>query len=239
MLRDDSRGGAAEAEHAAERIEGTLPSISAQRQMEPARLTKLVRGELDWIVMKALEKDRNRRYETANGLAMDLRRYLADEPVVACPPSRSYRIRKFVQRNKGPVVAAFLVLLALVAGVIGTTWGMLRANHSQTVAVNAARQKEIALRAARKSEQNAQDQLFLALLNQAPRRPLQPAARASASIASLPWSRPPASGPTSDYATRPLPRWPCPTCVASREAPPRSPALPWWATADNIASVPD
>src|SRR5207248_7223455 len=59
----------------------SLPSISAQRQTEPAKLTKLVRGELDWIVMKALEKDRNRRYETANGFAMDVQRYLADEPV--------------------------------------------------------------------------------------------------------------------------------------------------------------
>ena len=74
------------------RIEGSLPSISAQRQTEPAKLTKLVRGELDWIVMKALEKDRNRRYETANGFAMDVQRYLADEPVLACPPSVAYRL---------------------------------------------------------------------------------------------------------------------------------------------------
>src|SRR6185437_15719117 len=71
-----------------------LPLISAQRQTEPARLTKLVRGELDWMVMKALEKDRNRRYETANGFAMDVQRYLADEPVLACPPSAGYRFRK-------------------------------------------------------------------------------------------------------------------------------------------------
>src|SRR5438045_2018803 len=94
----------------------TLASISAQRHTEPAKLTRLVRGELDWIVMKALEKDRNRRYETANGLAMDLQRYLADEPVVACPPSRAYRLRKFARRNKGPVLAASLVVLALVGG---------------------------------------------------------------------------------------------------------------------------
>src|SRR6476620_380500 len=72
-----------------------LASISAQRQSEPARLMKLVRGELDWIVMKCLEKDRNRRYETANGLAMDVQRYLVDEPVLACPPSAGYRLRKF------------------------------------------------------------------------------------------------------------------------------------------------
>src|SRR6201746_470390 len=71
-----------------------LASISAQRHTEPARLAKLVRGELDWIVMKTLEKDRNRRYETANGLAADLRRYLDDESVTACPPSAGYRLRK-------------------------------------------------------------------------------------------------------------------------------------------------
>src|SRR6185369_11541969 len=76
----------------------SLPSISAQRDTEPARLTKLVRGELYWIVMKALEKDRNRRYETANGFAMDLQRYLADEAVQACPPSTAYRLRKLVRR---------------------------------------------------------------------------------------------------------------------------------------------
>jgi serine/threonine protein kinase/tetratricopeptide (TPR) repeat protein len=99
----------------------TLVSISAQRQMEPARLTRLLRGELDWVVMKALEKDRNRRYETANGFAMDVQRYLADEPVLACPPSAGYRLRKFVRRNKAALTMASVVALAglLVAGSIG------------------------------------------------------------------------------------------------------------------------
>src|SRR3989442_16029985 len=78
----------------------TLASISAQRHMEPAKLTKLVRGELDWIVMKALEKDRNRRYESASALAADVQRYLNDEAVQACPPSAGYRFRKFARRNK-------------------------------------------------------------------------------------------------------------------------------------------
>src|SRR5437667_11357734 len=82
-----------------------LASISANRHMEPAKLTKLVRGELDWIVMKCLEKDRNRRYETANGFAMDVQRYLADETVLACPPAAWYGFRKFARRNKGPVLA--------------------------------------------------------------------------------------------------------------------------------------
>src|ERR1700730_14625228 len=77
-----------------------LASIAAHRHMEAAKLAKLVRGERDWIVMKTLEKDRNRRYETANGLGMDVQRYLNDEPVQACPPSALYRFRKFARRNK-------------------------------------------------------------------------------------------------------------------------------------------
>ena len=87
MRAGHPRGGAADAEHAAQHDAGWLPAIAANRGTEPARLTKLVRGELDWIVMKALEKDRNRRYETASGLAADVQRYLKDEPVQACPPS--------------------------------------------------------------------------------------------------------------------------------------------------------
>jgi eukaryotic-like serine/threonine-protein kinase len=109
----------------------SLPSISAQRHMEPAKLAKLVRGELDWIVMKALEKDRNRRYETANGFAADVQRYLNDEAVQACPPSAGYRLRKFARRNKRPVLAAAVVLLVLVAGIVGTTWGLLRAESAR------------------------------------------------------------------------------------------------------------
>src|SRR4029077_4372447 len=72
-----------------------LPTLAANRGTEPAKLTKLVRGELDWIVMKALEKDRSRRYETANGFAMDVQRFLHHEAVQACPPSPGYRLRKF------------------------------------------------------------------------------------------------------------------------------------------------
>jgi serine/threonine protein kinase len=121
----------------------SLPSISAQRHTEPARLTKLVRGELDWIVMKALEKDRGRRYETASAFAADVEHYLWDEPVSAGPPSAGYRLRKFVRRNRGPVLAACLVLLALVVGVIGTSSGLLRAEES---AAAERRAKEIAQR---------------------------------------------------------------------------------------------
>jgi eukaryotic-like serine/threonine-protein kinase len=93
-----------------------LPTLAANRGMEPAKLTKLVRGELDWIVMKALEKDRNRRFETASALAADVLRYLNDEAVQACPPSAVYRFRKFVRRNKRvAVMTSFVVALLIVA----------------------------------------------------------------------------------------------------------------------------
>jgi WD40 repeat protein/serine/threonine protein kinase len=96
-----------------------LASISAQRKTEPAKLTKLVRGELDWIVMKCLEKDRNRRYESASAIAADVQRYLNDEPVQACPPSAWYRFRKFARRNKRAVVTAAAAALVVVLGVAG------------------------------------------------------------------------------------------------------------------------
>ncbi len=108
-----------------------LPNIAANRSIEPARLSKLLQGELDWVVMKAIEKDRTRRYETANGFARDIQRYLADEVVEARPPSRGYRLRKFVRRNKGQVIAASLLLLTLLAGIIGTSWGMWEANRAR------------------------------------------------------------------------------------------------------------
>ena len=107
-----------------------LPSIAANRGIDPERLKRDLRGDLDWIVMKALEKDRTLRYETANGFASDILRQLASEPVQAAPPSRSYRARKFVRKHRAGVVAASLVLLALVAGVAGTTWGLFAARRS-------------------------------------------------------------------------------------------------------------
>ncbi len=91
-----------------------LASISAQRHTEPARLTRLIRGELDWIVMKSLEKDRTRRYETAGGFAGDVQHYLDDEPVQACPPSAWYRSRKFARRNKVGVLTAVGVALGIL-----------------------------------------------------------------------------------------------------------------------------
>jgi WD40 repeat protein/serine/threonine protein kinase len=93
------------------------PTLAANRGTEPAKLAKLIRGELDWIVMKALEKDRNRRYETAIGFAMDVQRYLADEPVQACPPSAWYRFRKLARRQKRALAMIAVLALAAVVGV--------------------------------------------------------------------------------------------------------------------------
>jgi serine/threonine protein kinase/tetratricopeptide (TPR) repeat protein len=113
---------------------GELAAIAEIRKLEPRRLVKLVRGELDWIVMKCLEKERCRRYQTADDLAKDIERYLAEEPVLAGPPSTTYRLRKFVRRNRGTVLAAVLVLLALVGGIVGTTLGLLEAQRQRAMA---------------------------------------------------------------------------------------------------------
>src|SRR5438094_3135941 len=104
-----------------------LPTLAANRGTEPKRLTALIRGELDWIVMKALEKDRARRYETANGFAADVQRYLNDEPVQACPPSAWYRFRKFARRNKVALLTAALVCAALMLGTVISIWQAIRA----------------------------------------------------------------------------------------------------------------
>src|SRR5216684_1812003 len=118
-----------------------LASISAQRHMEPAKLTKLMRGELDWIVMKCLEKDRNRRYETASTLAADVQRYLDDEPVQACPPSTWYRFRKVARRNTGALITAAVVATALVVGTAISTWQAIRATQARE---ETARQRDLA-----------------------------------------------------------------------------------------------
>jgi tetratricopeptide (TPR) repeat protein/serine/threonine protein kinase len=99
-------------------------TVSTQRQSEPKRLSQLFRGELDWIVMKALEKDRARRYETANGFALDIQRYLADEPVQACPPSAWYRLRKFARRNRTALAVAGLVLFFIAVLGGGGGWAI-------------------------------------------------------------------------------------------------------------------
>ncbi len=142
--------------------------------LAPNQMTQLLRGELDWIVMQALDKDRNRRYETASAFAADVQRYLRDETVLACPPSARYRLRKLLRRHKGPVLAASMVMLALLAGIIAATWGWIRASDARAATLRAANQKEEALKGkesalllAQDREREANDQLFEALYNQA------------------------------------------------------------------------
>jgi serine/threonine protein kinase len=129
--------------------------VAKNRSVEVTALAKLFRGDLDSIVIKCLEKDRARRYETANGLAEDIQRFLADEPVVACPPSASYRLRKFIRRNKGPVLASGFVLLTLVVGIIGTTLGLIEADRQRLVVErqrNELAERNRALQAAHENE---------------------------------------------------------------------------------------
>jgi len=115
----------------------------SQRTEDRGQKTEL-RGELDWIVMKCLEKVRDRRYPSARSLADDLTRYLANEPVMAGPPTAGYRIRKYIRRHVGGVVAACCVLVALIGGIAGTTWGMIQARKAEAVALQALGEKETA-----------------------------------------------------------------------------------------------
>ncbi len=115
----------------------TLPSIAANRKIEPKKLGALLHGELDWIVMKAMEKDRGRRYDTAAAFADDIQNYLSDAAVLACPPSSAYRFRKFARRNKVALATGVLVSAALILGIIGTSWQAFLAAQSATRANNA------------------------------------------------------------------------------------------------------
>jgi serine/threonine protein kinase len=112
----------------------TLPAVAASRRIEPDKLTSILRGDLDWIVMKALEKDRNRRYETAGSFAADLERYLVDQPVLARPPSTAYRLRKFSRRNRVALSAAAAIALALLVTVGVSAWQTWRATQAEIAA---------------------------------------------------------------------------------------------------------
>jgi len=147
-----------------------LPNIAANRSIDPAQLRRAVRGDLDWVVMKALEKDRARRYDTANGFAADILRHLANEPVLAAPPSRAYRTRKFLRKHRAGVIAASLVLLALLGGILGTSIGMVQARNAREAETNRAegekRAKEsetVQRTKAEKAREEAQKQEQIAL----------------------------------------------------------------------------
>jgi eukaryotic-like serine/threonine-protein kinase len=118
-----------------------LTTTAKHRHVEPPRLISQLKGDLDWIVMRALEKDRRRRYETANALAMDVQRYLNNEPVMARPPSRTYRLQKLVRRNQAVFVSGAIVTLVLVCGLGVSTWLFLREREARKRAVEAERQQ--------------------------------------------------------------------------------------------------
>ena len=129
-----------------------LSQVAHSRHAEPMKLVSLLRGDLDWIVIRTLEKDRARRYETANGLAMDVQRYLGNEPITARPPSRTYRLQKLVRRNQTTFAAGAMVAMALVVGLGVATWfwHQERDAHKQAVAAEqqalAAEQQQARLR---------------------------------------------------------------------------------------------
>jgi eukaryotic-like serine/threonine-protein kinase len=139
----------------------TAAALAVNRGLDVKRLKQLLTADLDWVVMKALEKDRNRRYDTPAAFADDIERYLKREPVSARPPSRAYRLKKLIERNRAAVLTTVLVALALVAGTVVSTWEALRATRAETNALFAARSerkaKDEALAAA-SAERKAKDE---------------------------------------------------------------------------------
>jgi len=122
-------------------LDADLTTVAKRRHSDPARLTSLIGGDLDWIVMRCLEKDRTRRYETANGLAADLERHLTNEPVVARPPSTTYRLQKAFRRNKIAFVTGAAITATLVIGLILSLWMFYRASQAYQRAVAAEREQ--------------------------------------------------------------------------------------------------
>jgi len=122
-----------------------LTKTAMQRQVEPPQLLSQLRGDLDWIIMKALEKDRKRRYETANGLAMDIQRFLDDEPVLARPPSNWYRLQKLVRRNRIVFFSGVAIATALLIGTVTSTWLFLQERDARRKALIAQHEAESAL----------------------------------------------------------------------------------------------
>jgi TPR repeat protein len=139
-----------------------ISTLCAKRQSEPRQIHRLLCGELDWIVMKALEKDRNRRYETASALAADVERYLNDDPVLACPPSAAYRLRKLARRNKGALVTAGLLASALVLTIAVLTVSNVLVVQERDEKDLALKQKSAALNQAKANQEAADHQRYRA-----------------------------------------------------------------------------
>lgn len=142
-----------------------ITTVSENRRATARRLSHVLTGDLDWMVMKALEKDRSRRYETANAFAMDVRRYLRGETITATPPTLRYQMRKFAKRHKGPLIASSLITCSLVAGLIASLWQAdrarfeaKRAKEAEQVAINAAVEALEEREKARKQKEIAEEQ---------------------------------------------------------------------------------
>jgi len=146
--------------HTLEAAEQT--TVARHRQSDPPKLVHLIRGDLDWIVMKALEKDRGRRYEAANGLAMDIQRHLSNEPIVARPPSSLYRFQKLVRRNKLVFIAASAVAAALIIGLGVSTWLFVKEKAARQRAVAAEKtQSQLRQKAETEASKSRQVAQFL------------------------------------------------------------------------------
>ena len=150
--------------------ERATDGASSHRLPPTNELISAVRGDLDWIVMKCLEKDRARRYETASGIAADIQRHLNHEPVMARPPSGMYLLQKLAQRNRGALIAAALVVIALLVAVFALATSNARIRQERNQKDRALRERGTALESARGSEQRARDQLFVSLQSQAQAR---------------------------------------------------------------------
>src|SRR5258706_8658731 len=111
-----------------------LTTTAKRRSADTSKLLHQLKGDLDWIVMKCLEKDRTRRYETANGLAVDLKRHLDNEPVLARPPSAAYKLQKAFRRNKLAFVGATVIIGVLAIGIVMSSWQAIRARHAEQTA---------------------------------------------------------------------------------------------------------
>jgi len=155
-------------------LQAELTAASQRRQLEPLKLIHLLRGDLDWIVMKCLEKDRTRRYATANALVFDIQRHLNDEPVLARPPSRVYRMRKMVQRNKAAFAAGIGVAGVVLAGLVVSTSLFIseskahrRASTAEQAAEAGRRAEATSRQRAEQAEQKANEELWHAYLAQA------------------------------------------------------------------------
>ncbi len=142
----------------------TSDAVASKRATRPERLVKALRGELDWIVMRAMEKDRNRRYESAGAMSRDVRRYLAGHAVQAAPPGRIYQIRKFARRYRGPALAAAALAIAMIAGIIGTSLGLFRAQEQREAAERATNRADTTAERALDAEALAIRQAYAANL---------------------------------------------------------------------------